>query len=169
MSQQPYRLGDLLIKKHLIADEQLSEALRYQKDRDLQLGEALIELGYVTQRQINRALKKQNYIRLYAACAAFFMAPFSLCQAEPDRIEDLPEYSYTQVADAQYADEYAYDNFSVNQNANGAKLDLIELTTAAAWYLSQGGVQESGLQTVPVKLNLTSVSNSYTVNMSISF
>ena len=165
MSQQPYRLGDLLIKKHLIADEQLSEALRYQKDRDLQLGEALIELGYVTQRQINRALKKQNYIRLYAACAAFFMAPFSLCQAEPDRIEDLPEYSYTQVADAQYA----YDNFSVNQNANGAKLDLIELTTAAAWYLSQGGVQESGLQTVPVKLNLTSVSNSYTVNMSISF
>lgn len=169
MSQQPYRLGDILIKKHLIANKQLDEALSYQKAHGIQLGEALIELGYVTQRQINRSLKKQNYIRLYAACAAFFMAPFSMCQAEPDRIEDLPQYSYTQVADAQYSDEYSYDNFSVNKNGNGAQLDLVEITTAAAWYLSQGGVQESGLQEVPVKLNLTTAQNSYTVNMSISF
>lgn len=169
MSQQPYRLGDLLIKKHLIVSTQLDEALRYQKANDLQLGKALIELGYVTQRQINRALKKQNYFRLYAACAAFFMAPFSMCQANTDRIEDLPEYSFTQVADSQYSDEYQYDNFSVNQNGNGAKLDLIEISTAAVWYLSQGGLQESGLQQVPVKLNLTSAQDSYTVNMSISF
>lgn len=169
MSQQPYRLGDLLLKKQLIAQAQLDEALRYQKINNLQLGSALIELGYVTQRQINKALKKQNYIRLYAACAAFFMGPFSVCQANTDSIENLPEYSFTQVADSQYSDEYQYQNFSVNHNNNGAALDLIEVTTAAAWYLSQGGVQETGLQDVPVKLNVTTAQNSYTVNMSISF
>jgi hypothetical protein len=169
MSQQLYRLGDLLIKKHVISALQLDQALRYQKIQNLPLGEALIEMGVVTQRQINRALKKQNYIRLYATCAAFFMAPFSICQANTDNIEQLPEYSLTQVADAQYSDEYGYSNFSVNQNGNGTGLDVVELTTAAIWYLSQGGVQESGLQEVPVKLNLTAVDNSYTVNMSLSF
>jgi hypothetical protein len=169
MSQQPYRLGDLLIKKHLIVHTQLDEALQYQKEHDLQLGAALIELGYVTQRQINRSLKKQNYIRLYAACAAFFMAPFSMCQANNDQIENLPEYSFTQVADAQFSDEYQYDNFGINQNGNGAQLDLIEITTAAAWYFSQAGVQDLDIKHVPVKLNLTSVNSAYTMNMSISF
>lgn len=169
MSQQPYRLGDLLIKKHVIAVWQLDEALQFQKSNGLQLGEALIALGYVSQRQINKALKKQNYIRLYAACAAFFMAPFSVCQADTDSISDLPEYSFTQVADPQYADEYDFSSVTSGQVGYGAGLDLVQITTAAVWYASQGGVQDTGLQQVPVKLNLTSANNSYSVNMSISF
>jgi len=169
MSPQPYRLGDLLIKKHVIGTWQLDEALRFQRTHNLQLGQVLIQLGFVTQRQINRSLKKQNYIRLYAACAAFFMAPFSVCQADNQSISELPEYSFTQIADAQYSNGYDYSQLSVNQNANGGGLNVVEITTAAIWYASQGGVQESGLQHIPVKLNLTSLSDSYTVNMSISF
>lgn len=58
MSPQPYRLGDLLIKKHVIGTWQLDEALRFQRTHNLQLGQVLIQLGFVTQRQINRSLKK---------------------------------------------------------------------------------------------------------------
>lgn len=168
---QPYRLGTLLIEKRLISQDQLDKALVFQKQRDLQLGEALIEMGVLTERQLKKSLKKQSRVRLYAACAAFFMAPFSMmCQAQNDEIESLPEYSFTQVADNHYADEYSYSNFAMNQNGNGADFDLLEITTAAAWYLSQGGVQDNEFQEVPVKLNLTTASNNaYTVNVSIAF
>jgi len=168
---QPYRLGTLLVEKHLITADQLDSALSFQQENSLPLGQALIELGMITDRQLKRALKKQSRVRLYAACAAFFMAPFSMmCQAQDDDIEHLPEYSFTQVADAQYSDEYGYSNFAMNQNGNGVDFDLMEITTAAAWYLSQGGIEDSRFQEVPVKLNLTTTaSNAYTVNVSIAF
>lgn len=169
--EQPYRLGALLLHKQLIDQSQLDAALQLQLTRpQTQLGQALIELGFVTEHQIQRALKKQSRVRLYAACITFFMAPFSICQANTDDIESLPEYSYTQVADPQFADEYNYNNFAMNQNGNGAAFDVIELSTAAVWYLSQGGIQESELQHVPVKLNLSAAnSNTYTLNLSVSF
>ena len=58
MSLQTYRLGDLLINKHIISASQLDDALRYQQNNDIQIGQALIQMGHVTQRQINQALKK---------------------------------------------------------------------------------------------------------------
>lgn len=168
--KQPYRLGTLLIEKQLITQVQLDKALLFQNQHDIQLGQALIQLNMLTERQLKKALKKQNYVRLYAACAAFFMAPFSMiCQAQDDDIESLPEYTYTQVADNHYADEYSYNNFAVNQNSNGAQINMVEIATAAAWYLSQGGLKDNQFQDVPVKLNLTtSANNTYTLNMSIS-
>jgi hypothetical protein len=168
---QPYRLGTLLVEKHLISQDQLDKALLFQKHNDLPLGQALIQLNMLTERQLKRALKKQSRIRLYAACAAFFIAPFSMmCQAQDsDGIETLPEYTHTQVADNHYADEYSYSNFAVNQNSNGSQINMVEIATAAAWYLSQGGIKNSQFQDVPVKLNLTtSANNTYTLNMSIS-
>lgn len=168
---QPYRLGTLLVEKHLISENQLDKALVFQKQHDLQLGQALIEMGMLTDRQLKKALKKQNCVRMYAACAAFFMAPFSMmCQAQNDDIESLPEYAHTQVADNHYADEYSYNNFAVNRNTNGAEIDLVEITTAAAWYMYQGGIENNQFQDVPVKLNLTTAANNtYTLNVSVSF
>jgi hypothetical protein len=171
MSQQPYRLGDLLIEKHIISASQLDDGLRYQQKHSLQIGQALIKMGHVTQRQINHALKKQNYIRLCAASAAFIMAPFSMCQANVNSIELLPEYTLTQVADTQYSDEYSFNNggFSATQKCNTTGINILEITTAAMWYITQGGVQLDGLQAVPLNMNVTAVNNSYTVNMSLSF
>jgi hypothetical protein len=171
MSERPYRLGDLLIKKHIISASQLDDALRFQQNHSLQIGQALIKMGHVTQRQINHALKKQNYIQLCAASAAFFMTPFNVCQANVDSIELLPEYSLTQIADTQYSDEYSfsYGVSSANQNNHTKGINVLEITTAAMWYLSQGGVQLDGLQTVPLNMNITTGNDSYTVNMSLSF
>lgn len=61
--QQHSRLGNLLIRKGWLTSEQLEQALLYQRKKDLKLGESLIQLGFVKQSQINKALTRQNWTR----------------------------------------------------------------------------------------------------------
>ena len=50
------RLGDVLIEFGYITPDQLNTALAYQKEhRDLRVGQALQELGYVNERQVLEA------------------------------------------------------------------------------------------------------------------
>lgn len=56
---QKIRLGDLLIDCNIITDEQLGEALKYQKEHGLKLGEALIEMGLTTEDDIIWAIGNQ--------------------------------------------------------------------------------------------------------------
>jgi hypothetical protein len=42
------RLGDIFVERGLITEEQLQEALSVQRDTGVKLGEALVELGFVT-------------------------------------------------------------------------------------------------------------------------
>lgn len=167
---QPYRLGCLLLQKRLINQQQLDAALIHQRQAGVPLGEALIALNIVNERQIKRALKKQSFIRLCAACVAFFMAPFSLCHASNEKIEHLPEYSFTQVADCPSLNKHADDFEDYAIDGFGQNLNIIEATTAAAWYLSQGGLADNQLNDVPVKMNLsTGANNSYKLHVSFSF
>ncbi len=53
------RLGDILIDCNLISDEQLKQALTFQRDRGMKLGEALIEMALVTEDDIIWALGNQ--------------------------------------------------------------------------------------------------------------
>lgn len=46
------RLGDLLVHEHIITNEQLMQALNSQKTTGRKLGDALIELGYISERQL---------------------------------------------------------------------------------------------------------------------
>ena len=165
--QQPYRLGALLIKKKVITQQQLDTALHYQlQHQGMQLGQVLIELGTVNEKQISKALHKQNRIRLYATAIAFMVAPFQVCNASSE-IESLPEYSYTQVADQQYSHD-ELDDFSVD--VKSTNLDMLEVTTAAAWYLYKGGLANSQFNEMPFKVKLASADkDTYTVNLSISF
>lgn len=50
------RLGDILIARGIITEEQLGTALEEQKKQGLLLGEMLVELGYVTQNRLNKVL-----------------------------------------------------------------------------------------------------------------
>ncbi len=165
--QQPYRLGALLLQKQLISQQQLDSALTFQNQHSgMQLGHVLINMGFVNEAQINKALHKQNRIRLYAACIAFLVAPFQVCNASSE-MEDLPEYSYTQVADQHYCDD-ALEDFSVDHSDEG--FDVMELTTAAAWYMYKGGMANNQFNDVPVKVSLaTTQKDSYTVKFSVAF
>lgn len=51
------RIGDLLKENGFVTDEQIEEAIAYQKEhKDLRLGAALIELGYIKEEQMLEAL-----------------------------------------------------------------------------------------------------------------
>jgi len=159
-------LGELLLLKQWITEDQLMNGLQFQKAHGMPLGKSLIELGYLTPGQLKKALRRQTRIRFLAACAAFLMAPFAqLCQAQDD-LESYPEYSLTQVADL----HHSVSGGDFNQLHSDGSFDVLELTTAALWYLSQGGVQDNELTAIPVSLHITSTQpDSYAVNISLSF
>ena len=53
------RVGEMLINKGLLTQEQLDEALQYQKTEGLKLGRALIELGFITKDDFLTVLSEQ--------------------------------------------------------------------------------------------------------------
>jgi type IV pilus assembly protein PilB len=62
------RLGELLIQAGLITEEQLQEALREGKERNMRLGDVLIAMGYITEQQRIEVLELQlgiPHVQLY--------------------------------------------------------------------------------------------------------
>ena len=57
--KHPRKLGEILIHYKIITPEQLEEGLKIQKNREKRIGEILIDLGRVTQDEINWVLGKQ--------------------------------------------------------------------------------------------------------------
>jgi hypothetical protein len=57
--KHPQKLGEMLIHYKIITPEQLKEGLKIQKNKGKRIGEILIELGRVTQDEINWVLGKQ--------------------------------------------------------------------------------------------------------------
>jgi len=53
------RLGDLLVHEHIITNEQLMQALNSQKSTGRKLGDSLIELGHIGERQLLEFLAQQ--------------------------------------------------------------------------------------------------------------
>ncbi|MGB1201124.1 MAG: GspE/PulE family protein [Cognaticolwellia aestuarii] len=53
------RLGDLLVHEHIISNEQLMQALNSQKTSGRKLGDALIELGHIGEKQLLEFLAQQ--------------------------------------------------------------------------------------------------------------
>jgi len=57
--KHPEKLGEILVHYKIITTEQLEEGLKIQKNREKRIGEILIDLGRVTQDEINWVLGKQ--------------------------------------------------------------------------------------------------------------
>src|SRR5215469_14941708 len=58
------RLGEILIERHIIAQEDLDRALELQAERGDKLGKILIDLGFAAQRDVLSALAQQLEIPL---------------------------------------------------------------------------------------------------------
>jgi len=52
-------LGEILMDKGLISEEQIRQALRHQQEKGMRIGEALVELGYVDGEDVTYALAEQ--------------------------------------------------------------------------------------------------------------
>ncbi|GBL54157.1 bacteriophage N4 adsorption protein B [Pseudomonas citronellolis] len=82
---QNSRLGQILVNKGLISAAQLDQAIQLQLRNGLRLGETLIAQGWASERQVKRALKKQNNLRLAATLVAALLGPFQLASADIQR------------------------------------------------------------------------------------
>ncbi|MHB1345110.1 MAG: GspE/PulE family protein [Thermoleophilia bacterium] len=54
------RLGDILVEKKYLSEDQLERALSFQRDSGAKLGETLIKLGYITDEHVAEALASQK-------------------------------------------------------------------------------------------------------------
>ena len=76
------RLGDLLVSEQIITDDQLKQALAYQKKSGLKLGKALIELGFIDEDRMLNFLSQQLGIPF------FFLSRISI---STDAVNLIPE------------------------------------------------------------------------------
>jgi len=60
------RLGEILIEKHLITQEDLDRALELQRERGDKLGKILVDLGFVANRDVLASLSEQLQVPLLA-------------------------------------------------------------------------------------------------------
>ena len=60
------RLGEMLIQRGLLSQDELEQALELQKERGEKLGKILVDLGFVAHREVLGALSEQLQIRLVA-------------------------------------------------------------------------------------------------------
>lgn len=75
-------IGEILVRRHLITPKQLQEALEIQKKEEKYVGEILIQLGYLDERDIVVALVVQ--------CSLPYIA-VNKYQIDPNVIKLIPE------------------------------------------------------------------------------
>lgn len=69
------QLGQILVRKKLVSEEQLAHAIAEQKRTGQRLGEILAAAKLITGRQIDAAMRKQRNVRLAASVAGALLAP----------------------------------------------------------------------------------------------
>ena len=77
--QTDYRsmLGQILVRKGYLRQEQLDEAVLVLQNRNQRLGEYLIERRMLARWQLRRALISQNRLRLSVALSVALLTPVS--------------------------------------------------------------------------------------------
>ena len=56
------RFGDILVDGGLITETQLGQALKFGRENDIKLGQALVDLGFVTEEAVAHTLSRQLQI-----------------------------------------------------------------------------------------------------------
>lgn len=54
-----YLIGQELLRRDIISEDQLEEGIQYQTEKKLRLGQALLELGYITEKDLLIVLADQ--------------------------------------------------------------------------------------------------------------
>src|SRR5438552_12545778 len=54
------RLGEILVKEHLITADQLKQAMAHQRQNGGRLGTALMQLGFISDDEITEVLSRQH-------------------------------------------------------------------------------------------------------------
>ena len=144
------RLGQILIEKKLISQEQLDAAIRAQARSGRRLGEILADMKLITQAQVRGAVRRQRNLRMAAALATALLGPLHAYAAAaaapaaavstrmPGEREGGREFGrgMRSLTDAELGDVVAQgrDDDALRDQARQAELRLIALA-------GQGGQQ----------------------------
>lgn len=97
-SHQKSLLGQLLVNKKLISEQQLAEAIDLQRKTGQRLGDIFADWNLITQRQIQGALRKQRNLRLTATIATALLAPIQVYAATTAPVPDTQSTTQTSSA-----------------------------------------------------------------------
>ena len=95
-TKETSRLGALLVDRGIVSEEQLEQALTYQKVKHLKLGEALINLGFIESKQLEKVLCRQRWARSLVAGVMMIASP--ICPVLASESGDDFQYSATSAA-----------------------------------------------------------------------
>lgn len=76
------RLGEILLADNVITQEQLEEALEYQKEKKVKIGIALVELDFIERSTLVRYLTKQSQMVIDSTGLMTFEATDMVTEAE---------------------------------------------------------------------------------------
>lgn len=161
MAETPTRLGQILLARNAINEHQLELALEYQSLHGKPVGHCLLALGFIDQKVLDRALRRQSWLKPCAACLTCLCAPFtfSTCIASDTSIDAVNE-QWTEQHDP-------YSNWSDNLHLNSeqlASVDVLKIAAETAWGIYQGEPESGEWQ-----YGLSKQSSGYSVSMQMHF
>ncbi len=163
MADIKIRLGQILLARHVISKQQLELALKYQALHAQPVGHCLMALGFIEQKDLNRALRRQSWLKPCAACLTCLCAPFSF---SPCFASELSEDNFQQ----QWSEQNdPYSNWAKNVHLNSdqlASVDLLKVAAEAAWGIYQGEPEAGEWQ---YALSKHGSGDSYSVSMKMHF
>jgi len=80
--QSPQLFGELLVRNHLVTEDQLARAIAQQHNTGQRLGEIFAEWHLLTQQNVQEMLRKQRHLRMAAAFVAAVFAPLEAYAAD---------------------------------------------------------------------------------------
>lgn len=160
---QPTRLGQILVAQQSITPKQLDHALDYQALHGQPIGHCLLALGYIEQKVLNRALRRQSWLKPCAACLTCLCAPFtfSSCFAS-EALEDNMHSEWIEQHDP-------YSNWTETTHLSGNEqtgVDFAKMAAEAAWGIYQGEPEAGEWQYALSKHN---TGDGYSVSMQMNF
>jgi len=81
-TSQSTRLGDLLRERGLLSESQIQSAVALQQQSGKPLGQVLVDMRLLSQRQLDRTLKQQSLLRNALLTAVLSATPLQCCLAD---------------------------------------------------------------------------------------
>lgn len=163
MSEIAARLGQILLAKQVITEQQLELALDYQARHHKPLGCCLMALGFIEQKHLNRALRRQSWLRPCAACLTCLCAPFTFtpCFANESSEDNFHQQwaeqhdPYAHWSDAMYLSGNQFDTF-----------DALKVAAEAVWGIYQGEPESGEWQYALAK---QTADNGFSISLKMHF
>jgi hypothetical protein len=147
------RLGQILIEKKLISQDQLDAAIRAQEASGRRLGEILADMKLITQAQVRGAVRRQRSLRMAAALATALLGPlhaYAAVAAAPAAAVSTRLPGARELSDAELGDVAAQgrNDDALRDHARQAELRLAALVGEGNGQ-SQGQGLQAALQHLP--------------------